>query len=282
MTKKLKNNYITDLSAADYHARPEISNSALTLFLSSPYRFWTRYLSPVKAEFEQTEAMEFGQKMHMFLLEPEKFYQHYLVKPKIRRVETSKQWQEYLAEANGREIIWDEDIDVLKKIKSAVEEHPIAKELIVDGFAEKSIIWQEPTTGINCKARPDFFTGQLVIDVKTTASVSARDFQKSIANYGYHRQAAFYIDAIKAVSNTKPEHFIFLCIEKNDYPVVAVYNLTNEAIAEGRKEYRFALESYRKHLEANHWPTNYEDIKEIGLPSWYTFTGEETYGISNY
>ena len=55
----------------------------------------------------------------------------------------------------------------------AIQAHPFACRLLEGGTREASVLWDDPFSGLPCKARPDLLPGKLtVIDVKTTSDAS--------------------------------------------------------------------------------------------------------------
>jgi hypothetical protein len=60
-----------DLSAAEYHAAPGLSHSAMKHLAVSPYRFWHNCVNPEREPIEPTPAMIFGSALHSATLDDE-------------------------------------------------------------------------------------------------------------------------------------------------------------------------------------------------------------------
>lgn len=265
--EQLKNTPFTcDISNKEYHKSPGISNSGIGLILDCPLRYWDKHINPDKPENEETPSMRFGEMVHCFLLEPEEFSKRYFVGSKTRK--GTKACDELLAISGNRKIIDTEEQDILYKILNAVNEHKFAKHLLKNGRAEQSIYWTDADTGVLCKSRPDYMTNDYIVDIKTTRCASWSDFSKSIVNYGYHRQAAMALAAKENISGLSHTNFINLCIEVERPFIVSVFVMDDDAIKQGRAEFKRGLEIYKQCKETNIWPAYVDEIEEISLPTW--------------
>ena len=81
-----------------------------------------------------------------------------------------------------------------------------------------------------------------IIDIKTTSDKSLSSFKSSAYKYGYHRQAAFYLDGFQA------KEFIFVVIEKKAPYNVGVYIAGEDFINRGRSEYFELLTIYNDYF----------------------------------
>jgi len=262
--EQLKNTpFSCDISNEDYHGGPGLSNSGISLLLDCPKKYWDKYLNPDKPAQEQTPSLRLGNMVHCFLLEYEEFYKRYFVAPKTRK--GTKAYDELVLVAGGREIIDVEEEDTLHKILKAVNEHKFAKHILKHGHAEQSIFWHDSETGVLCKTRPDYMTQNYIVDVKTTRSASWEDFGKSIANYGYHRQAALALVGREAISGLRDTNFINLCIEPERPFIVSAFVMDDDAIKQGILEYKRGLRIFKQCSEENYWPVYVEELEEISV-----------------
>jgi exodeoxyribonuclease VIII len=130
-------------------------------------------------------------------------------------------------------------------------------------------------TKIECKARPDFLReGHLIVDVKSTDDASYRAFQRSLANFQYHVQAAFYLDGASAVLGQNFNEFVVLAVEKDPPYAVNTFLLDEAMINEGRALYRRALQMLKCCMEAKVFPAYPDQLVNISLPAW-AYRGEE-------
>ena len=257
------------LSNADYHAALGISKSGLDLIDRSPAHYAARYRDGV--ESPPTPAMVFGTAFHMAVLEPAKFAESYVIGPNTKR--GTKAWNAFESANLGKEILKQEDYDKILRMADAVHGHLFARTLLTDGRAERSVFWNDPETGVLCRIRPDWqrVDGTLV-DLKTTTDARQYAFEKAVANFRYHVQAAFYADGIQAAAlslgDAKGLDFCFIAVEKDPPHVVAVYMASAEMVHAGRRQYRENLQRYAECLQKKDWPGYPEEVQIINLPRW--------------
>lgn len=179
------------------------------------------------------------------------------------------QWQEN----NGHRIVLSQETwDQLHAMKAAVMAHPAARALLTGkpGKAEQSVYWVDQVTGQLCRCRPDFWRADnVLVDVKTTDDASLEGFGKSISNWRYDVQAAFYCDGVKAATGNDVRAFVFLAVEKRPPYAVACYMLTPEDVELGRLQYRRDLAVYAQCQQSGQWPGYGDKIQTATLPAWH-------------
>jgi hypothetical protein len=256
---------------AIYHQRiPGVaSKSVLDLVDRSPahYAAWL-----AGASSEESPALAFGKALHCALLEPHVYRSTYTVEPSFgdcRKTDNKKRRDDWRGANAGRSLLEQADaLAIDGMIKSAMA-HPRASKMLDEGSSEVTVKWTDAATGIVCKSRADHYVGRLslCLDVKTTEDARASAFAKSVANYGYHRQAAFYSDGFAAVGS-EIEHFVFLAIEKRPPYLVALFNLEDEDIAQGREEIRRSIQTLADCIERGEYPGYPTSIQTLSLPAW--------------
>lgn len=266
---------IRNLPAAEYFARPEISNSFLSLVRKAP-ALAKAYLDGTYS-IDPTPSMRLGTLVHTLILEPDQFGARYAIAPECdRRTKAGKEeFERFTAEANGREIIPQDMHDQAAAMAAAVRRHSMARTLLASGEAEVSVFAE--IDGMPCKARIDFIrAGGYLVDLKTTADATPDGFARSAANFGYHRQDAIYRDVATA-AGIENSDFVFVCVEPKPPHLVACYQLDTEAEEQGRREYRHALDIWHRCVETGEYPgIANELITSISLPRWAIDTGEYT------
>jgi len=259
---------------ATYHAHPAVSKSHLDQIARSPLHYWARYLDPKREVPAPTPAMRLGTAVHTLTLEADTWEQRYVVAPQVdRRTKAGKEaWAEFEAEAGERELISAEDRTIVSRMAEAVWSHPAAAMLLHwQGKAETTHMWMDEPSGLQCKCRPDWLTndGCLIVDLKTTeADASPQCFRKSIANFRYHTQAAWYLQGVEYATGTRPDQFIFVVVEKKPPHAVAVYAADQEMIEIGGQHARRDLMRLAECHKNGRWPGYSEEIEMIGLPAW--------------
>lgn len=267
-----------DISHKEYHAMDEaVSNSYLGKLAKCP--------ANAKVKEEQTPAMIFGSAFHVYLLEgQDTFFDQYAVFPKYMDRRTKEGKQEYLGflEANRTKItITEDDYDTITQMTDSVIRHPFAVKLLSEGRSEQSVFWIDKETRLYCKARPDRIPDGnhgVMVDAKSADDVDEDAFFRSIVKYGYHREAAHYIDGFNTVSNAKIDAFILIAVEKKKPYRVETYVLTDDLINRGRMIRHDLLMVEKYCRENDDWPSyqlryNGEGIVggeliEVDLRSW--------------
>lgn len=259
-----------DMDDDIYHSHKlrAMNQSGLVKLVQSPahYRAWTR--EPQK----DTKALTFGRMFHKAILEPDKFKKEYisasgLGKLDLRKAVDKARLQEFKDQNPDKTIITKEDYDTLLGMQEAVYSHPYIDNLLSDGQAEISYFWKERETGVLCKARFDYLNPRLdlLLDPKTTEDAS--DFAKSAAQWNYHIQNAFYIDAVRNFADIRTV-MIFIVVEKPIPHGVRLIKLSPDDIETGREVYKRCLRRFAECLSTNSWPNYKYDITEVELPRW--------------
>lgn len=262
------NTIIHDLPAAEYHARPGISKHGLDEIHRCPALYQYKKTNPP----DPTPAMRWGTLVHSIVLEPEKFAASIAVAPDInRRTNAGKaEWDAFVVANEGKDVVTVEEMSELLQIAAAVQMHPAAKRAL-DGNGhriEHSLFWE--AQDIACRARPDLIhRAGVIVDLKTTEDASPGAFARSVANFRYHVQAAFYLDGLRAIEGPDAaKGFAFIAVEKKAPYLVAVYEATPEMIAAGRLAYEADLVRYAECVATDTWPGYSEKVLPLDLPKW--------------
>ena len=264
-----------------YHANPAVSHSKLETFRRRPALYYKRYITKEITPDAPSAAFRMGSAAHTMILEHEKFAERYALKPEgiDRRTKDGKErWAEFEMQNLGRTIIDSEELGQLLQMQKAVLYHPLASVLLAAGSPELS--WR--TTGkLPLQCRTDWFNAAgcelsegraYVADIKTVESLSSGEygnFERAVFNFGYHRQAGFYLPLITEIIGKSLFDFFFIAVEKVEPFGVAVYKLTDDAIAIGQEETLTDLRRLVKCIETREWPNIEPTIRTLGVPSWY-------------
>jgi hypothetical protein len=261
------------MNNTDYHAHSAVSKSHLDQVARSPLHYWARYLDPNRVVPEPTPAMAIGSAVHTHVLELDQWDARYVSAPDgiDRRTKAGKaEWEAFTTAATGRTVLPKADADLVMRMAHSVFSHPAAAMLLaLPGKAETTHMWTDAATGLQCKCRPDWLTddGRLLVDLKTTED-AGRGFAKSIAQWRYHVQASWYLDGVEQATGTRPEQFLFLCVEKKAPYAVAVYAADAEMIAAGAQTAARDLDVLATCKAAGAWPGYSDQIEPISLPPW--------------
>lgn len=175
-----------------------------------------------------------------------------------------KEWN--AARQDGKPIISQEDYSAVLQMREAVLSHPAAALALKTG-AGKTLFCEDADTGLQLKARPDWLSGNVILDLKSCVDASQDGFSRAVAAFGYHIQAAFYLDVCATLGLGK-EHFFFIACEKEPPYATAVWELEPEDIAIGRSTYRRLLNRYLECVVADQWPGYSRNVEKLSLPAW--------------
>jgi hypothetical protein len=260
-----------DLSFKDYRAMLEaVSISELNTFNKAPACYEHEYIKGLRKP--GSEAQELGTHTHAYVLEPGYFAKHYRVATKHDRRTTAgkllAQKQEEIAEQNGHILLSQQDYDTVRFAGDSLLAHGFVKEHLPHAICESSMFWVDPTTDVYCKGRLDAYVNDFgVLDLKTTKSV--KDFEKSIPHWGYHRQAAYYSDALHMIRPQKKRDFYFMTVELEAPYLCKVVMADPAMISIGRNEYMDLLAKFARCKAENRWPGLSQHVEIVSLPPWY-------------
>jgi exodeoxyribonuclease VIII len=258
---------VYDIPIDSYHLSKGISRSGVMEFARTPFHFWNRYLNKDSIIVDQkSQSIKIGRLLHTYILEPEKFHEEYLiVEKRDRRTKEGKMYYDSI-EKLGRELITEDDFNQIKLMSESLKHNKQIFELISGAKYEKSIYWNDPHTGLLCKARPDVWQSGFIVDLKTSINAGFREFQRSLYSYGYHIQCAMMYEAFKNVFNIEMRDFIFVVIE-NTYPFAhAIYKLDEIALEQSIQIFKNKLLEMNQCFVKNEWPSYKTQI--ITLPTY--------------
>lgn len=177
---------------------------------------------------------------------------------------------EKAARAAGLVPISLEDHDKAQVMAGKVFDHPIAGPLLEHGSAEIALYHRDPETGVRLRGRCDWITiGGGIVDYKTSLTANPADLQRRFWSLGYHMQAAWYLDLAVAVGAVEPDaRFWFIAQEKAAPYIVQPIQYDDEAIAEGRRLNRQAINLYYDCMESGVWPDYTDRAVTLSLPRW--------------
>lgn len=257
---------VVPMSEADYNNHPAVRNSELGYLLRSPAHWWAYKRNPP----EPSDAQAFGTACHFGVLEPQKFFDRYAALPEgcDLRTAAGKAAKAELIAANRIPLKADE-YQRINAIIEAVYSHPTASKYLTGGVVENAYFWTDPDTGIQCKARPDYLRDDSIyIDLKTTDDASHAEFTRSVGKWAYARQAAFYIDGLKAATGRVSAGCVLIAVEKEPPYGIGVYVLDDAAMECGRGQYKRALLTLSACQKTGVYPCYPEETQAITLPEW--------------
>jgi len=249
------------MSDNDYFKIPALSNSDFRLLAESVLHYENKDLFKLEGA-----ALELGSAVHKLVLEPDTFNDDFVIEDfegaeLNKNSKAYKEAKEVWLDSVGERIVLSLDLfDQVTKMARNVK--AIAGGLLQNGVAEYAFFAELDDIPVKCKA--DYYREDIgvVIDLKTTKSI--KDFKKSVLEYGYGTQSAFYTDVIEATGR-KAERFVFILVETAKPYMVSVQEMQIESIEEGRAIYSERLQSWKDYKLNN----VVNVIKSTGFPEWY-------------
>lgn len=171
-----------------------------------------------------TANMQWGTAFGLLLFEPHEFDAQVVRKPIMSGTNAEEEFrgkgareraEEWKAQHAGKVWVNGSDWDELHAAAEVVRRTPAARRLLEQEMEiEHSLVWDDKTTGLRCKARPDVLFPAVGCsgDLKTTSGgLSDRDLSKYVVNYYADLQAAMVMRGLIAHGRPfKAHHLIVL------------------------------------------------------------------------
>ena len=263
-----------NISNEDYHADPALGSSrARQLLGSCPAKVKHSMQFPTPS----TPALLNGSMVHTATLEPALIDIEFGCKPleidgNSSRTKAYKESFELMEEAEpNKRWLPPADYNRCMEVAASARQHPLLMEMLYHPASKVEHTGFFEVNGTPCKVRPDLYNSEtgMVLDLKTTLDASEKGFAKSVRQFSYTFQAAFYMTALRAMGE-RPKQFVFLVVEKTAPFATACYALDNNDI---EKEIPRVLESiklYGECLATDVWPGYTDDIKTLNLGGLFT------------
>jgi exodeoxyribonuclease VIII len=265
----------------EYHDLKEyLSNSQISLYLRSPQLFgkwlagsWT---------MEPNEGMRIGTAVDAILSGSQS--QEFVVAPQVdRRTKQGKAvYQEFLETRGDRLVLTTDEYTRARAAVDAVWQHTYAAEAL-NNVTQWQQVLQCDTGSVKWKAKLDGLMGPLqILELKTHRPFEShhdheREFSRTVAKYGYHRQAWLYRTMV-ALRHHVPVHDVshtFLCVENNEPHTVRMYTLTEDFVDAGGRELAAIITEMVARRDFGTFTVN-DPPATIGAPKWLESSNQNT------
>lgn len=255
---------VLSMSAEQYHKASGVSRSDLEWIARSPLHFRAHMDGLIPDE--ETPALLIGEIAHRSILEPETMEGAFHVKPDGMKF-SNKEGIAWRDGHGDRPIVSADDAARVRGMSSTVNAHKTAKLLMAGSDFERSLFVEDD--GLLLKSRFDILprTGNVIADLKTCEDASLESVEKAIGNYGYFRQAAFYLKVANLLGLDR-QAFVFIFVEKNPPYAVACYQLADEVLRAGTMLIERDLTLLRNCMAENKWPGYGDGVRGCGVPGW--------------
>lgn len=231
-------------------AARKLSYSSLKEFAKSPQHF-VKYITEPK---EITDAMRFGSLIDILLFSPDTAEDVLYVMPKLdrRKKEGKETYDRHLKESEGKIIVDAEKLAEAKFIVKIIRENPESSELLNRCVnVQNKIEWEDSKTGLRLIAvtdADDGREGQLIVDLKSTASADPDDFNRQIFNMDYTLQAGCYRSAMRHKYFKFPG-VSWIAVEQKSPFGISVIHADDEMIEFADRYFAMILERFKYCLD---------------------------------
>jgi len=247
---------------SNYNEIAALNYSGAKLLLRSP----AHYKTSLTTEREDTPALRIGRLSHMAAFEPSVFIDTVAEEPDLdRRTKEGKtQYEEFKKNLPDYCItVKKNEFETISRIGQSATE---AMKSIGFKIEQAEAVYVKDYGNYKLKGRVDAI-GEIngekaIIDLKTCESAEPAIFSKSVANYMYHLQNAWYSEI------TGITLFYFIAQEKEPPYAWRVYTLDEGSIEQGKKLMREAISIYQLCSASNQWPSYSKEITTLSLPNW--------------
>lgn len=292
------------LDEGAYHRDLALGSSDLKRLAAEPADYW--YSSPLNPDLpaeETTPSQLIGKAVHKLVLEGEQaFAARFIRRPDdLKRLDAKARAE---ITPNGQDVLPGEDFDRIRVAAGQVLANPYLSASFTGGSPEVSIFWTEIVEGeaVRRKARFDYLKPRAVVDLKSVRPMDTAAFpdtcRKAIANWGYHTQAAAYLQAraqvpaliaagavhgdhdpawLARVAEATAYAFVFVFWSSSGAPLTwgTILSPGNDLVAHGEGRVASALYAYatarrRFGLRAP-WiePQPLREIELADMPGWF-------------
>ncbi|MEQ8785107.1 MAG: PD-(D/E)XK nuclease-like domain-containing protein [Pirellulaceae bacterium] len=263
MTTLNQSDFLIREPAEVYHtkARDYLSSHQLADFRKCPLLYYQKQLGIVPDE--DRPAYVIGRAVHTLALEGEEEFDRQFavggpINPKTNAPfgAGTKAFAEWCS-THGKSVLTDAQYSLVCQMSAGVRAHEQAASLLAFGVAEGVV--RTNYCGQPSQIRMDWFEPQQgIVDLKTCDDLTW--FEADARRYGYTHQMAFYRAVLAEVLGIQmPVHFI--AIEKKSPYRCGVWKVQSEALDAAQRENEAAIRRLQRCIEADVWPTGYEDIR---------------------
>ena len=140
--------YVKDTFPEYLSKKDFIAASDIKTFLDSPKLYY--YQKYIQQEKSSERHFSIGSALHELVMEPELLDLHYITFPKIdkRTKEGKAAYEKYLIEAEGKVVLFDDEMEMLKQIAENARKNKTLVSLIEDSYKELSCYTVDEKTGL--------------------------------------------------------------------------------------------------------------------------------------
>ena len=211
---------------------------------------------------EADKTLVNGTCFHALSLENKKIYSFLPDFGDCRSKENKANKAEFLARHEGQILLSQDNAHIIEGMTKGIQENSGAKAILDSASHREISLFHE-----GGKCRIDFVFPLGIGDLKSTKGADLFSFSKSLEKYGYHIQAAHYLD-MAAIAGFPCENFYIIAVENFAPFCCAIYTIGHQSLEIGRKELKRLRDLYESCEKSGIYPGYSEDAVEINLPIW--------------
>ena len=270
---------------AEYHAHDAVSKTKLNHFAKSIGDYWHYYIAKDLPVPGPSGAMNIGTAVHAALLEKCDVDQIIATYPdsclKSNGAINPKPAAQFREDNSDKLVMKDADADRVREVCSAVMTSPLSPLIYhPEAVFEQPVIWTCERTGLQCRAKPDFYIdmGDEVVayDLKTTEQVYPQPINRTCKTLRYWLQDAHYSDGL-ANKFGKPVRFRFWFVETKSPCRVAPWWYDQRSREIASEKHSALMTELAACMKDNDWRERWERNGEnlLQLSPWDVDASEE-------
>lgn len=216
-----------------------------------------------------TNAMQFGNKYHTLILEPEEFEDSFVVMPDFSTMpqnvtskgDPSTSWAtsfckdsvadfNFQADLDGKQVITQAEYDKAMEMLQSIVSTPRAVEIIRSSRRELTLFCEIDDVPMKCRID---LCGKSLADLKGTNDATPSKFGRTCANMRYDFKMAIYREAFKQNFSYVPKVELIAVETQGDFDCV-VYPMPEEILDAGFVRVRNVIRQYKECLDSGVWP----------------------------
>lgn len=258
---------IYDLSFDQYRRIPALNSSKLKILKKSPIHFKTAIELPeTPPTLQKQKAFDIGKVFDAYILDGgwDAINKIAIADPGINKNKNEyKEWIEKIA--RGKIVLKQSEINKGANMAEAAFRKTQFSKLFEKGYPHRVIIWQDPATGLWCKAEIDWITAPdgIVVDLKSTADAGFWFFRRNAERLGYFNQGAFYLGGLTTVTGYEHDEFLLAAVEKDPPFESHIFRPSRDQLGEARQTNEERMQTVLECLNNDQWPGYPDEIMDM-------------------
>jgi len=247
------------LSREDYIAIDAVNVSRLLKMQKSPRHYLANSSTSSRPKAIGTWA-------HLAILEPEKFSETTAVwDGPVRR---GKSFDAFIDQNPGKEVLLESEFRAVSGMRTALLNDSGCRVVLAETMKEVTLVWFDEVTGLLCKARVDGLSDNVLLDLKTTETISLGAFFRSCARFDYNLRMGFYRRGCRACG-LDPKRVVLVVVESVPPHDCGIVNIPEHILDDADDYLSTLLDKVSFCVKSGHWPGVFGDGQvDLEVPGW--------------